>query len=90
MTIITGDFTINPGSSLIFTDSGSLQVGGNWTNSGSFNAGTGTIEFIGTNPSTIFNSGVFYNLEVSKTSPATLVIPPGTTITVNGDLTINQ
>jgi hypothetical protein len=50
---VTGDLTINPGHTLDITGSGILQIGGNWTNSGIFNPGTGTIEFIGDENGTI-------------------------------------
>jgi PKD repeat protein len=91
---VTGNFTINAGSSLNFTGNGNLKVDGNWTNAGSFNAGTGTVEFTGTGPASIISGGSppvmnnFYNLKISKTG-ATLTIPPEITITVNRDLTIN-
>jgi len=50
---VTGDFTIMPGNILDMTGSGILQIGGNWTNSGIFYPGTGTIEFTGTEDGTI-------------------------------------
>jgi PKD repeat protein len=90
---VTGDFTLNAATSLSITSNGLLQVGGNWTNSGSFTAGTGTIEFIGSNPSTILSGvtpNVFYNLKISKTPSGSWTNPIGITITVNGAMTINQ
>jgi hypothetical protein len=51
--IISGDLTIDPGHSLNFNGTGALQVGGNWTNSGIFNPGAGTVEFTGTSDGTI-------------------------------------
>jgi PKD repeat protein len=88
--IITGDFIINAGGSLIIPGNGTLQVGGNWTNAGTFNTSSGTIVFDGSTPSTIISGGSFYNLTVSKTGGATLIIPANTTITVAGNMTINQ
>jgi hypothetical protein len=44
---INGNFTINPGHTLNLSESGKLLVSGNWINSGIFNAGSGTVEFIG-------------------------------------------
>jgi PKD repeat protein len=88
---ITGNLTVNSGSSLTINDNGILFVGGNWTNSGSFSAGTGTVEFVGANASIIGGSpNIFYNLTISKTDPATFTVPNGITITVDGDMTINQ
>ena len=50
---VTGDFTIEPGSTLEMTGSGILHVGGNWTNSGTYIAGTGMVDFNGTINSSI-------------------------------------
>jgi hypothetical protein len=54
---ITGDLTINPGTTLTFNGSGVLQIGGNWINSGVFNPGEGTVEFTG-NSDGIIGQGV--------------------------------
>jgi PKD repeat protein len=89
---ITGNFTINAGSSLNFTNNGILKVGGNWVNNGSFNSGNGTVDFtgagqasiLGGTPPTLVNT--FYNLKLSKTSGTLNIIP---NITVNGNLLIN-
>jgi len=89
---ITGNLTIFAASSLTFTNNGTLQVGGNWVNNGSFNAGSGTVEFTGTTPASILPGtppsilNTFYNLTVSKSTAKLTVVP---NITVNGDLTIN-
>ena len=48
-----GNFTVNPGDTLTFSGSGTLQVGGNWNDYGTFNAGTGTVEFTGSNPAVL-------------------------------------
>jgi hypothetical protein len=45
---ILGDLTLTPGHTLDLSDSSTLQVSGDWINSGNFNAGTGTVEFTGT------------------------------------------
>jgi len=45
---ISGDLTIEPGHTLDINGSGILQIGGNWTNSGIFNPGSGIVEFAGT------------------------------------------
>jgi hypothetical protein len=50
---INGDLMINPGHKLDLGSSGTLQVNGNWTNSGIFEPGTGTVEFTGTNDAII-------------------------------------
>jgi hypothetical protein len=89
---VTGDLMINPGASLNITNDGLFKVGGNWTNAGSFNAGTGTVEFIGANPASFISGGsppvinTFYNLNISKTDAVLTILPD---IIVNGNLTIN-
>jgi PKD repeat protein len=40
---ITGNFIINQGRSVDMTAGGSLRIGGNWINNGSFTAGSGTV-----------------------------------------------
>jgi hypothetical protein len=45
---ISGDLNIESEYTLNIEDSGILKVGGNWTNSGTFNHGNGTVEFTGT------------------------------------------
>ncbi|MBM3436017.1 MAG: T9SS type A sorting domain-containing protein, partial [Bacteroidetes bacterium] len=44
---ITGDFTIGSGNELNFTGNGLLKIGGDWTNTGTFEPGAGTVEFNG-------------------------------------------
>jgi PKD repeat protein len=50
---VTGNLTINPGYSLTLAESGTMRVGGDWSNSGIFSPGTGTLEFTGTSNSSI-------------------------------------
>jgi len=68
---VDGDFTINPGSSLTFTGSGTLFLGGNWSNAGTFNTGSSTIEFTGPNDAAILGGAspeTFYKIVISKTN----------------------
>ncbi|WP_187176409.1 T9SS type A sorting domain-containing protein [Algoriphagus sp. AK58] len=53
---IGGNLTIGTGTSFS-AGAFSHQVGGNWTNQGTFNAGTSTFNFAGPSPGTITNSG---------------------------------
>ena len=57
------DVTIHPGG-VINAGGGLIQVSGNWTNNGTFNAGTSRVEFIdGDSPTAnIFGSTTFYDL----------------------------
>ncbi|MBP6870422.1 MAG: PKD domain-containing protein [Bacteroidales bacterium] len=54
--IVTGNFTINPGETVNMTAGGTLIVGGNWTNNGTFNAGTGTVRLNGTGAISVANT----------------------------------
>jgi hypothetical protein len=84
---VTGNFTINGGTTLSFTGSATLYVGANWSDSGTFSTGTGTVEFFGSSPASILipSNETFYNLIENKTS-ATLTVPH--TVVVNGKLTL--
>jgi PKD repeat protein len=89
---VTGNFAINAGASLNVTNNGTFKVGGNWTNAGSFSAGTGTVEFISTSPASIISGAsppvmnTFFNLTVSKPGVSLTILPD---IIVNGNLLIN-
>jgi len=84
---VTGSFTINTGHSLTFTGSGALKIGGNWSDSGSFFTGTGSVGFFGANPGSILAPAneTFYNLIENK-SGTSLTIPHN--VIVNGDMTV--
>ncbi len=47
---ISGDLVILPGHTLTVGGSGTIHVGGDWVNSGTFLPGTGTVEFTGPSP----------------------------------------
>jgi hypothetical protein len=51
---------ISSGKTLTCNTSGTILVGGDWTNDGTFNAGTGSVEFNGTVGSTITKSGTAF------------------------------
>jgi PKD repeat protein len=79
---VNGNFTISNGSFLTFTGADTLKIGKNWYNSGIFNSGVGTVEFIGPTAGTIEPvTETFYNLIEAKTT-AVLNIP--WTVVVNG------
>ncbi|MFC1480189.1 filamentous hemagglutinin N-terminal domain-containing protein, partial [Candidatus Omnitrophota bacterium] len=79
---IGSDVAVSAGSS-------QLNVGGNWTNSGTFDAGSGTVTLnAGTGPRTITsNDSAFNNLIFG--SSATVTFQPVDALDVNGNLTIN-
>jgi len=75
---VEGDITILSGSSITFTGAGTLLLGGDWSNSGIFNCGAGTVEFTGTSSATLFDTDItqtFYRIIVSK---------PGENVSVQG------
>lgn len=80
----TNDYTQATGD---FTPPATLNVGRNWThNAGSFNPGSGTVNFNGTVAQTISSTALlsetFYNLTVTKTA-GTLLNTGGTITTIN-------
>jgi hypothetical protein len=76
---VAGDFTI--GSATTF-DAGSYThvVQGNWSNSGTFTAGTCTVQLTGNNDASITGATTFNVLEVNKNASAT-------TVTLNNNVT---
>ena len=86
----TGDVTIFAGGTLD-GGQGTLSVSGNWSNSGTFIPGTGTVIFTdgcALGPLQITGTTVFNNLTLTSSNGRTFVIPAGANITVNGTLTL--
>jgi hypothetical protein len=82
---IGGDFTISSGS--VSALSTTMTVGGNWTNAGTFTAGTGTVIFNGPDPSTISGNNTFYKL-TCVTPGKVLKFTAGSTQAVANALTL--
>ncbi len=85
-----GNVGIDP-SGVVNGGQGTITVGGNWSSSGQFNPGTGTVVFNGgctANPVTISGTTVFNNLKLTSSTDGTFVVPVGTQLTVNGTLTL--
>jgi len=74
LTITTGTF--NPGTAL------TVNIAGNWANSGTFTSGSGTVDFNGSSAQTISGSNVFNNLTVNNSAG----VAATTNQTVNGTL----
>ena len=55
---VTGNFTVNPGYSVIFDGNGTLSIGGDWANNGTFSPGSGIIKFTGNNPASVIPAQV--------------------------------
>ncbi len=70
-TSVSGNITINTGGILSAT-TGIINASGNWTDNGTFNAGTGTVQFQGAvNPQLLVKSAgneAFYNLKINKSA----------------------
>jgi PKD repeat protein len=74
---VSGDLQINPSHSLTFEGTGTIYLGGSWSDSGTFNSGNGTVEFNGANNSLIYSGTTpesFYKIVVSKAGTARLSI----------------
>jgi len=71
--------------------SGSITLGGDWTNDGTFVPGTSSVilaDGCGALPATLGGNTTFHNLTLTSTSGRTFVIPAGSHITVTGTLTL--
>ena len=61
------NFIVSSGTSVVFSDSTTLRLDGDWQNEGTLDAGTGTILFEGNNAQNILNpNGDFYDLVIDK------------------------
>jgi hypothetical protein len=82
---VSGGVTINAGTTL---DGGtsSIAVGGDWTRTGTFNAGTGTVTFNGSGAQSIGGTA-FNNLTINKSGG---VASPTTNLSINGDLSVSS
>ncbi|MFZ2252682.1 MAG: hypothetical protein WAW13_00740 [Minisyncoccia bacterium] len=77
----TSDFTIGTGATVVAP--ASLSLIGNYTNSGTFTAGSGTTTFTGTDAQTATGTLSFNNIEILNTTATTTF---GATLTVAGTL----
>jgi hypothetical protein len=87
---VQGDFTIGNNVTLDVSGfSGDINIAGNWTNNGTFIAGTGTVTFNGTGISSYGGSSTttFNNLTIN--SGATLDIGTNTIFNISGTMTNN-
>jgi len=86
---VKNNVTINSGT--LNANALNITLGGNWTNSGTFTASTGTVTFNGTAVQQIFGSSTttFNNLTINNTFPVT-AITLNTPITANGIFTLTD
>ncbi len=85
---VSNNLTIDSNATLI-AGSNSINLAGNWANSGTFTANTGTVTLNGGNQ-TISGSTTFYNFTKSTSSAPTLTFTSGSTQTIasGGTLTL--
>ena len=84
-TSISGNLTINPATTLA-SGNFNFSLGGNWTNSGTFTPGTGTVTFAGTTGiQTLAGNTTFFNLTLNNAGATTNF--GTTTTTIGNDLT---
>ncbi len=81
------NITIEAGATLTM-ENGTLVVVGNWENNGTFDAGTGTVQFSGIGNTTVGGSAAnnFNNVEINKSGDAMLISPA----TIAGSLTLTN
>jgi hypothetical protein len=78
------DITIESGASLTMSESCTLDVKGQWNNSGQFIPNTGTVTFAGTSAQTISGQSAFYNLTIDNPAGVTAA----TNLALDGNLTL--
>ncbi len=84
------DVTIDP-SGLLNGESATLEVAGDWDNSGTFTAGTSTVQLVdgcGLLSATIAGDSTFANLAMTTATGKLLTFTSGSTQTVTGGLTV--
>jgi len=84
------DVTIPVGGTLN-GETGTLNVGGDWDNSGTFNAGSGTVNFVddcSQTLATISGDSTFSTLNLNTTSGKTYELASGSTQTVSGSISL--
>ena len=89
---VGGNFNIINGYSYYIGGSETITVSGDWTNSGTFTAGTGTVTFDGSVAQTITGATTWYNLTIANTaSPSdTNDVDPDAVQTVTNLLLVND
>jgi hypothetical protein len=100
---LQGDLSVGPGqisqaasvgigaAGTLDGGSGSITLGGDWNNAGTFVPGTGTVilaDGCGSLPAQLAGNTIFHNLTLISGSGRTFVVPAGSHITVTGTLTL--
>jgi predicted outer membrane repeat protein len=77
---------IDNGATLSATAASTINIGGSWTNNGTFNPNTGTVIFNGASAQTISGTTTFNNLTINNANGVSF--GAGTNVTVGGTLTL--
>ncbi|PUZ22824.1 hypothetical protein DCC81_20595 [Chitinophaga parva] len=83
-TTVTGNVTLNAGAAAS-GGAAAITVNGNWSNSGTFTPGTGTVNFTGSNAQSI-SASAFNNVVINKTGGAATL---SGNMSVNGNLSVS-
>ena len=88
---LEGNMTTTANCTFIASDSAAFNIAGDWSNSGTFIAGSSTITFDGTNEATVSGSTTFNNLTMNTTTDGAKAIKftAGTTQTISGTWTLD-
>jgi hypothetical protein len=88
---VANNLTINSGSSLTLSNTagGNLNLGGNWTNSGTFTPNSRTVNFNGATGQTIAGNTTFAKLTKSVVGAQTFLFTAGSLTTVTDALTLS-
>lgn len=81
-----GDLNIGAGAQLVAMDK-NISLEGNWNNSGTFSAGSGTVSFIGNSSQSLSGNNTFNNLTINNTGSTNGV---NNLIVLNNPVTVNQ
>jgi len=85
---VNGNFTLTAGKvDVVSGQNYAVNVAGNWSNSGTFTARSGTVTLDGVNQ-TLTGATSFYNLTKSGAAAAVLTLPASTTQTIANTLTL--
>ncbi|WP_018343073.1 beta strand repeat-containing protein [Cytophaga aurantiaca] len=93
MTATVANLTINPSSSVTLTGTGSMDVYGSLTNSGTFTPSSATssvVTFKGTNAATITGVPILYNATVNNAAGVTIASGAANAVTLKGKLALTN
>ena len=69
---VNGNLSLTNSSAILNANTHTINLKGNWSNLGTFNANTGTVSFTGTTNQTISGNTTFNNLTINNSSDVTI------------------